>query len=509
MTTFKTNFLYLLCAVIFFSSCSNSEKNIFSKYLNADNLQTQQFVVDISKGATVTTSGGITVQIPAGAIKADNEKVTLEIKEALNIHDMLKAGLTTESAQGMLASAGMFHISTKEKSSIVKPLKVSVPDDYADPQMQLYKGEEKDGKVTWNNPSPVSQQVSDCEEKGRVLFSQNCASCHAVEKSLTGPALAWMDRRKSREWLYKYIRNNEEVIKSGDHYACCIFHRYRVPMNTFPAFTNDDIDCILNYINSASEKAGVPKDFNPNGICDSCEYYHDYEYKLRLVRDSLIENNGEMTTVYLNPSINASAPDNFNTIYGPIISTTPGNKVAPEEIYAESYSFEIDTYGWFNVDMLLDERKDLQESILNVAIDNASTYRINVFLIIPSINLFQEGGFLDDGEHWGFYTTDGKIKLPPNQQATVFALGEENGKIYFGKKNFVTSSSQTINIELAETTEDKIRQQVEWTYLPGFEFNVSKSKNFEGIKAIDEELAKMPVDCDCGFATDSSAPWLK
>src|SRR3954467_2071053 len=48
------------------------------------------------------------------------------------------------------------------------------------------------------------------QANGQALFSANCASCHAVNKELTGPALAgvegrWGDKKKLHAW----IRNNQ------------------------------------------------------------------------------------------------------------------------------------------------------------------------------------------------------------------------------------------------------------------------------------------------------------
>ncbi len=60
----------------------------------------------------------------------------------------------------------------------------------------------------------ISKSLS--AQDGKALFAQNCASCHAVNKDLTGPALKGVeDRWPDKKLLYKWIRNNQEVIKSG------------------------------------------------------------------------------------------------------------------------------------------------------------------------------------------------------------------------------------------------------------------------------------------------------
>jgi cytochrome c2 len=86
--------------------------------------------------------------------------------------------------------------------------------------------------------------------KGRQLFSQNCASCHAIQKQLTGPALMGIeDRVPDRKLLYQWVKNSESVIKSGNLYFVDLYSRFdKIPMNKFPSLSNEDIDNILEYI---------------------------------------------------------------------------------------------------------------------------------------------------------------------------------------------------------------------------------------------------------------------
>lgn len=59
----------------------------------------------------------------------------------------------------------------------------------------------------------TSQPYTSTGPDGKALFSQNCASCHAVNKQLTGPALAGvLDRVSDRKLLNEWIRDNEKVL---------------------------------------------------------------------------------------------------------------------------------------------------------------------------------------------------------------------------------------------------------------------------------------------------------
>ena len=100
-------------------------------------------------------------------------------------------------------------------------------------------------------------------KKGKALFNQNCAACHALNRKMTGPALENVESRLSedegldREWLYAWIKNSPAVIKSGDAYANKLYAEYnQAAMTAFPTLSNTDIDDILAY--TAAAPAAAP-----------------------------------------------------------------------------------------------------------------------------------------------------------------------------------------------------------------------------------------------------------
>jgi mono/diheme cytochrome c family protein len=90
--------------------------------------------------------------------------------------------------------------------------------------------------------------------QGKKLFYGKCASCHMVNKEMTGPALKgvearWPDQAK----LYAFIRNSEEIIRS-DKYARELWLQYnQTAMPPHPDLTDADIRMILDYVNSVSQ----------------------------------------------------------------------------------------------------------------------------------------------------------------------------------------------------------------------------------------------------------------
>ena len=97
-------------------------------------------------------------------------------------------------------------------------------------------------------------------QDGKALFQQNCASCHAVNKKLTGPALAGVEERWSeKKNLYAWIKNSAAFLKTGDPYANKLYEEYnKVAMNSFPGLTDADIDAILAYIKTVPAPGAAP-----------------------------------------------------------------------------------------------------------------------------------------------------------------------------------------------------------------------------------------------------------
>ena len=86
---------------------------------------------------------------------------------------------------------------------------------------------------------------------GKMLFMSNCASCHSIFKSLTGPALTGIEKRgpwSDSAKLYKYIRHPESF--SGNKYIDSLRMYYGSKHMGFPDLSDNEIQKILKYINN-------------------------------------------------------------------------------------------------------------------------------------------------------------------------------------------------------------------------------------------------------------------
>ena len=85
--------------------------------------------------------------------------------------------------------------------------------------------------------------------KGKSLFQQNCQSCHALDRRLTGPALRgftergpWTDKTNIYAWI-----KNPAAFMQKDAYTQALKNEYGVIMQAFPALTPEEIDDIIEY----------------------------------------------------------------------------------------------------------------------------------------------------------------------------------------------------------------------------------------------------------------------
>lgn len=95
---------------------------------------------------------------------------------------------------------------------------------------------------------PVAAAATGDAAAGKALFNAQCAACHKLDAKMTGPALRGVGAKYEKEWLYKWIRNSADLIKSGDERANKIFNEFnKSPMTAFPQLSDADIDNIIAY----------------------------------------------------------------------------------------------------------------------------------------------------------------------------------------------------------------------------------------------------------------------
>jgi len=308
---------FLLVAVW---SCTDTEAHepVFGAELPATN-----FVVDPTKDTVLKTPGGALITISAGSFEAgEATSITLEVKEAYTSDDMNRGGLLHGSSES-LDSKGMVYINVTggQSVSINKPLSISLPAKETGNEMTVYKGAAgEDGLLKWTEGKPLSSAPAQpANDAGKTLFESRCASCHGGKEEGAGPALAWITKRRDKQWLYSFTRDNAVLLWRGDGYSCFLASRYKTPMPLFKDLSDADLTSLYRYIDNAS------RSIDSNAVID-----HKRSF------DSCVANDPKCSAA-------GRLANGRSTVQ---VDTTT---TASETPVADFYTFTIDKHGWYNV----------------------------------------------------------------------------------------------------------------------------------------------------------------
>jgi len=472
------------------------------------------YTIDCRHDTILHAAHGAVVRIPGGAIDAGPAGIArLEIKEAYTIAAMIRYGLLTRSNGGPLSSGGMIDIRPAEGSSvrIVRPIHVALPTLRVEENMQCYKGVVDDkGKINWVDPYPLADSSArQSVAHGKTLFETSCRSCHSIRSAGVGPALAYVGQRRPQKWLAAFLRNNAKVLEE-DCYARYVYNIFnRTPMDVFPYYSDADITSLLQYIGSESQLIDSNQVPNYTREFDSCRRYQRLAGELAKKREALIRANGLRTQVIRH--FDTSAPAGGGATAAGAIDTAARvipvpAVVIPVDHPSFYYQFTIESFGWYNVDLLLKDLPGILPSELRVQMAPEYSAEVNVFFIIPGRKLFVEGGFLKNSKtEYGFFHEDGHIPLPQGEQAYVFATGEYQRKPVFAIHSFMTALRQTIDLKPQPATKEQITAAINRLDLNQLSVRIADSRNAAQIRAIDTSLAAIQrfkpqhCECDCGL----------
>ncbi len=101
----------------------------------------------------------------------------------------------------------------------------------------------------------IGSQLASAQESGKQIFQQSCAACHSVGGGrLVGPDLKGVNDKRPEDWLLKFIKSSEKLVKSGDKTALALLDEYKMPMPD-QALSDDQIKKVLAHI---KETGGSP-----------------------------------------------------------------------------------------------------------------------------------------------------------------------------------------------------------------------------------------------------------
>ncbi|MFM9907821.1 MAG: c-type cytochrome [Chitinophagaceae bacterium] len=374
--------------------------------------------------------------------------------------------------------------------------------------MKLYKGEQLNNKkINWTNPEdlPENPQLKELE-KGKQLFISNCASCHAIGRDLTAPNLAHMVKRskmiakkEGHNYLYEFTRNWNKVYSKSKYYREITCWSPSV-MNLFEPFSDKELDNLYGYIENESELNNLPIPVNYLDECiDSCRKYERIKDSLQGIRTQLEKDSVPMVIEKRESFV--ILPTTSPVISAPAL-------VEPLTFKSLYYQFTIESFGWYNIDILLKEETHCIPSNLTVSMKGQYSERANLYLIIPSLKALLPGGLLTNQKTtYGFYEKDGSIPLPSETKAYIIAIGDYEDKIVFSEQQFITSRKQSIEIELAFIEKEVFNKKMNSLSFDGLSLLVAGTKKADSLRKVVKDLKEVemlkPKGCDCNCGKQS------
>jgi mono/diheme cytochrome c family protein len=482
----KKAFLLIALFILLLFACNREKKQSF---LSTDNIRTQIFRIDPTKENRINGARGGIFTIPAGAFEG-SEAVAIELKEVYAPIEILAAGLTTESNGELLESGGMFYINAKrdgKELELKKEINGSIPTHYINDSMKFFKGEvEENGNVNWVDPVPLSNEPDPnmiCIEAGRQLFQTNCTSCHDIFKKLTGPALANTDKKYTRQDYYKLIRNPAAFGKENNYFACEIKAYNGILMTGFPVLHDQEIDCIIEYINNEAQK-------RPDLIIEADSSFWGSEGCN--VKDVTTNFPCGLRTIYID-----TVPKTIDSNLPPMHAEAGKDKTA-DSLYKptqeleermrrgfsdytpttenDRYAFNIKTLGWFNIDAYYQPLTGTTIVDLFVDTDFDEEEKLEIHVFLPAKKLLTVGVHHADDGLFHFEKYKGQIPMYLSDKAVVFAVTSIGEKLYYGISSFTVKQTQTIKLTIKETNEETLDKAFRKMNLDGIDLDVITKK---------------------------------
>jgi len=98
--------------------------------------------------------------------------------------------------------------------------------------------------------------VAPAQASGETDFTTYCGACHSIGQGrLVGPDLAGVHDRRSQDWLERFVKSSQSLIKSGDAQAVAIAAEFNNMIMPDAIISEAQIKDVLSYIQGAGSGA--------------------------------------------------------------------------------------------------------------------------------------------------------------------------------------------------------------------------------------------------------------
>lgn len=430
-------------------------------------LARQVFLINADKDTQLTTLHGSRIRISAHSFT--NPEVSIEIREAFTPAEILAAGMTTESNGRPLRSAGMIYINATangDSVSLLKPIDISVPNQFFDGDMQLFKGVETDsGTVNWVAPEPMDTTPQYRRwAAGRAIFEAKCASCHRIGSDLTGPDLAGVEYRwRNMSDLHLWIKDWEAAVRAGIPGAQAAQYLKPTAMDKFSQMPDADIADVIAYIINEATRLRIARSAAPGR--DSA-FTDSLLATLPQCPDDTVYNNVmPIQQSFLNTGISGDS------------SQTP---LAAEikDLYRAyddkaTYTFSIKGFGWYNCDAFYNDPSAIDVELTARAISQENI-TMQVYLLLPRRKMNIPPRRKINNDYIFEFDEQIPMRLPIGERALVLMTASKGDKVFYGITEFTVQQKQVVEVQIQESTPDAITRLLAQEKLGGIDLSIAK-----------------------------------
>ena len=107
----------------------------------------------------------------------------------------------------------------------------------------------------------IGSQSASAQESGKQIFQKSCAACHSIGGGrLVGPDLKGVNDRRPEDWLLKFTKSSQTLVKSGDKTAVALFEEFnKIPMPD-QALSDEQIRKVLAHIKETGSSPAAGKE---------------------------------------------------------------------------------------------------------------------------------------------------------------------------------------------------------------------------------------------------------
>lgn len=445
----------------------------------------QEFVIDTEKDTVIFGKSGTLLAIEAATFTDENGnplkgKLTLNLKEALSLSEMLENKLTTQTQDGqILQSGGMFEFTAKSdkkgKINISKPIHAEVPTQQKIGDMSVYEGIQvsENAPVQWKKEKELENWLTEIPLNELDFFPKNELDLATNQKNNSSKSIFQFVQEEAREakvcGISKYILEGLSDKKfQGTFISTYEFEKRLKAMNE--CCGNDLIAIYLKNLDKnlwESDKLAAEY-LTKNKTCRAYIFEEFAAEKATKVKPKGKINRALQKYIDKLFKNKEKAWEKFKTDFEKWdkkreeLQTEVVEKLENEKRFAErlNYSFDLNKFGWVNIDMPIKTDNQIPVSFDVKVKDLELKEAGRVFLIFPNEKTIIDLSRNEEGNFYGKQEGENFIYLPKGKEIILKAVIEKNKQLYTGETDLVIKSKIKETVKVEETTDKQVASRI-------------------------------------------------